>query len=427
MLGRAVFNQTTQSWSIERLAGSAGSGIPVGSVIEIVGSIVPPGYLACDGTTFSAATYPTLYTILNSTTLPDYRSLAQQGNTIVIRALTGAQDLDDTTITAYIVNLLETSYVPKDIALQDRQIVIYDATTNTWKGVDLPVMNNRALVSVITDAHTETHQAFTDGTNYYDINLSQVSEPAGTVSTTQNIAGTVYVYNDDFYYHNPGDSNWYNVIGFQEVSSTWILKLDSTAISDQTLIDALDACTDTVTFTLKTYIESVPASTSYGWGSSGGNGISYIGTTAGYEVAKLIPDGQDGFIPSGSLVDLTDKTNPLMMTGATYTRSYYVSPLWNLGTYYEITNKYENVEYNTTSTQSLPADYLWKYYSADATLGSDGQIWIVDNAAAGTGFVATAIRIYGIEADTVSQAIPGFTPGSGNKGLGIYFKNNYSN
>ena len=34
---------------------------------------------------------------------------------------------------------------------------------------------------------------------------------------------------------------------------------------------------------------------------------SFVGTTAEYNVAKLIPEGQDGFIPSGTLVCLTDK------------------------------------------------------------------------------------------------------------------------
>lgn len=36
-------------------------------------------------------------------------------------------------------------------------------------------------------------------------------------------------------------------------------------------------------------------------------GLAFVGTTAEYNVAKLIPEGQDGFIPSGTLVCLTDK------------------------------------------------------------------------------------------------------------------------
>lgn len=41
-------------------------------------------------------------------------------------------------------------------------------------------------------------------------------------------------------------------------------------------------------------------------------GVSFIGTRAEYEVAKLIPSGQEGYIPSGSLVIITDENNYLM-------------------------------------------------------------------------------------------------------------------
>ena len=47
--------------------------------------------------------------------------------------------------------------------------------------------------------------------------------------------------------------------------------------------------------------------TGYDWGSSGGNGVAFIGTRTAYETAKLIPEGQDGYIPSGSIVIITDE------------------------------------------------------------------------------------------------------------------------
>ena len=49
------------------------------------------------------------------------------------------------------------------------------------------------------------------------------------------------------------------------------------------------------------------AVTGYDWGSSGGSGVSFIGTRAAYDTAKLIPEGQDGYIPAGSLVIITDE------------------------------------------------------------------------------------------------------------------------
>lgn len=41
-------------------------------------------------------------------------------------------------------------------------------------------------------------------------------------------------------------------------------------------------------------------------------GLAFVGTRAEYEVAKLIPEGQTGFIPSGSLVKITDENSYVM-------------------------------------------------------------------------------------------------------------------
>ena len=47
------------------------------------------------------------------------------------------------------------------------------------------------------------------------------------------------------------------------------------------------------------------------WLSATGGGVAFIGTRAQYEVAKLIPLGQTGHIPSGSLVIITDENDYL--------------------------------------------------------------------------------------------------------------------
>lgn len=54
------------------------------------------------------------------------------------------------------------------------------------------------------------------------------------------------------------------------------------------------------------------AVTGYDWGSSGGSGVSFIGTRAAYNTAKLIPEGQDGYISAGSLVIITDEDELLI-------------------------------------------------------------------------------------------------------------------
>ena len=41
--------------------------------------VAPLGYLICDGSTFSAVTYPALFTVLGSTTLPDFRDKFARG------------------------------------------------------------------------------------------------------------------------------------------------------------------------------------------------------------------------------------------------------------------------------------------------------------------------------------------------------------
>ena len=46
----------------------------------------------------------------------------------------------------------------------------------------------------------------------------------------------------------------------------------------------------------------------YEWKSNvGGGGLAFVGTRAEYEVAKLIPEGQDGYIGPQTLVTITDE------------------------------------------------------------------------------------------------------------------------
>ena len=47
--------------------------VPVGVISAYYGSSAPTGWLICDGSTFSAATYPALNTLLGGTTLPNLK------------------------------------------------------------------------------------------------------------------------------------------------------------------------------------------------------------------------------------------------------------------------------------------------------------------------------------------------------------------
>lgn len=53
--------------------------IPVGTIISYYGATAPVGYLACNGGSFSATTYPKLYALLGKATTPDLRGLFVRG------------------------------------------------------------------------------------------------------------------------------------------------------------------------------------------------------------------------------------------------------------------------------------------------------------------------------------------------------------
>lgn len=53
---------------------------------------------------------------------------------------------------------------------------------------------------------------------------------------------------------------------------------------------------------------------------SNAGGLAFVGTRAEYEQAKLIPEGQTGHIPSGTLVCITDENTYLMGEQKTISR-----------------------------------------------------------------------------------------------------------
>lgn len=55
------------------------SGALVGSITMWPTTSAPSGYLICDGSTYSSGTYPALFAILGTTTLPDFRDKFARG------------------------------------------------------------------------------------------------------------------------------------------------------------------------------------------------------------------------------------------------------------------------------------------------------------------------------------------------------------
>lgn len=64
---------------IKPLAGSSGSGLPLGTILPLYTSSVPTGYLPCDGSTFDASEFPALYGLLGTNVLPDLREVTLVG------------------------------------------------------------------------------------------------------------------------------------------------------------------------------------------------------------------------------------------------------------------------------------------------------------------------------------------------------------
>ena len=59
--------------------GGLDSSVPVGTVIQFYGTTAPTGYLACNGASFSASTYPKLRAVLGKSALPDLRGYFVRG------------------------------------------------------------------------------------------------------------------------------------------------------------------------------------------------------------------------------------------------------------------------------------------------------------------------------------------------------------
>jgi hypothetical protein len=67
---------------------SAGTGVPVGCISAYIGTVAPPGWLLCDGSTFSPVQYPELAMLLGNVTTPDLRGLFLRGTTATRAPLT---------------------------------------------------------------------------------------------------------------------------------------------------------------------------------------------------------------------------------------------------------------------------------------------------------------------------------------------------
>lgn len=66
----ALYRIVNNNGTLEKESLTGVGGLPLGAIISYYGSSVPDGYLPCDGSTFDETTYPALYMLLGSNTLP---------------------------------------------------------------------------------------------------------------------------------------------------------------------------------------------------------------------------------------------------------------------------------------------------------------------------------------------------------------------
>lgn len=184
-----------------------------------------------------------------------------------------------------------------DVCWPDNTLLQWSAACNELVPIACqPQINGQALIANVSVPTTTVYS--TDGTTFYDENFTVATEPTGTAGTPTQV-GDFYKYIATWY--KKDDASYYEVTSFTDAG---------TLVSDAALIATLDNLTF-LTYSSVVYTES-ETSVTYSWGNAGGaGGVAFIGTRVQYETAKLIPEGVDGHIPAGALVQITDEDNYL--------------------------------------------------------------------------------------------------------------------
>lgn len=146
---------------------------PIGSYWDYAGSAVPvwvsgcstPPYLLCDGSTYSAVTYPYLNTVLGTTTLPDSRARVRiplDGGTS--RVTTAGSSVDGTTRFASggaQNQTISISQMPAHTHTQEAQAPTFRYTTNS---ISPPSGSDAYVRTITTDVSGNTVTTNPDAT-----------------------------------------------------------------------------------------------------------------------------------------------------------------------------------------------------------------------------------------------------------------------
>ena len=211
------------------------------------------------------------------------------------------------------------------ILTRDEEADMTDGALMMWDGVDtkaktiaMPTMNNQALTAQIAAVVTTVYRD--EDNEYYDNDVNPTTRPSGTAGTPvlvpepadiasdyEGLGFVKYAGNESegipagFYYFDEYGA-MFSINQFDPfVKGLWDNE-QAQIVEGETWDLPNHGC-------VKIYsIGFSNNETTYQWKSNvGGGGLSFVGTRAQYETARLIPEGQDGYIGPNTLVTLTDE------------------------------------------------------------------------------------------------------------------------
>lgn len=226
----------------------------------------------------------------------------------IIKANTGSNEIDDDKVYGELVAFLEDNYSKTDKSnLQDKDILMYDQSTDQIVAIPRATINGQVLTIVMQDAYDEDvlHHVYMDNSgNLFTEDWDTADEPAGT-ETDRDLVGYLYVKDEVRYSRNEGV--WYTVTRLQD--DTFVFDEEVTDADLIVDLDGLELAEIRTTIYYLTYTETIShdATYEYEWKSKGNAAVFYFETEEEFEAAKTIEEGQEGYLSDNCIVVLKYK------------------------------------------------------------------------------------------------------------------------
>ena len=153
----------------------------------------------------------------------------------VIKAVTGAVDIDDAQIFAEVQAFLEDNYTKTNFTnFVNGAIAKWDAQNNEWVPISYPTISGLSLTSNVSTTTIHDYYYTIDSASYFGPDLTAKALPSGTPTTEAVVDTDIVYYNEVFYKYDSGD--WKIVTDFLPSGAE-----ATVTVTDSDLIDALDA------------------------------------------------------------------------------------------------------------------------------------------------------------------------------------------